>query len=79
MKIHELKTLPEFYQRILNRQKTFEVRYNDRNFQVGDHLNLREYNGRYTGRSMTVQVKYLTDYEQKPGFVVMAIHRLVTI
>jgi hypothetical protein len=75
--LHDLKTWPQFFERILTGEKTFEVRKNDRRFKVGDVLVLREFeewrNRGYTGRSVRVAVTYITDFEQKPGFVVMAI------
>lgn len=36
MKKHNLKIYPEYGIAILNKTKTFELRKNDRNFQVGD-------------------------------------------
>jgi hypothetical protein len=42
--LHELKTLPSYFARIEDGSKTFEVRRNDRGFQAGDVLQLREYN-----------------------------------
>jgi len=41
--IHELKTWPGYFERIVNGSKTFEIRRNDRGFQAGDVLRLREY------------------------------------
>lgn len=41
-KTHTLKTWTEFYQAVICGNKTFEVRKNDRNFQIGDVLNLIE-------------------------------------
>ena len=35
---HTLKTDPEVYDALHPDQKTFEIRFNDRNFQVGDFL-----------------------------------------
>ena len=52
MKIHELKTHPIYFKHILDGTKNFEVRFNDRDFQVGDRLDLIEYNPEsqeYTG------------------------------
>lgn len=41
--IHELKTWPIHYRAVVSGHKTFEVRRNDRGFQVGDVLRLQEY------------------------------------
>lgn len=38
MKTHTLKLNIKFCDAIFNGEKTFEVRYNDRNFQKGDHI-----------------------------------------
>jgi len=42
-KIHYLKTWPEYFWAVTQGHKTFEVRYNDRDFQEGDVLVLYEY------------------------------------
>ena len=47
---HELKTDPEVFAASWNNKKRFEIRKDDRNFQVGDILNLRE--TKYTGEEM---------------------------
>ena len=64
-KIHELKIAPEYFEKVLSKEKTFEFRYNDRNYQVRDILKLKEYdNGQYTGREISVQITYiLQDFE----------------
>lgn len=47
---HEVKILPEYYDKIVAGLKTFEVRYDDRGYSDGDILVLREWrNGIYTG------------------------------
>lgn len=40
---HELKIWPQFYRRVADGSKTFEIRDNDRGFQMGDTCELREY------------------------------------
>ncbi|EKE9396612.1 DUF3850 domain-containing protein, partial [Listeria monocytogenes] len=42
-KTHELKILSEYFWDIAEGRKTFEIRKNDRNFQVGDYLILKEF------------------------------------
>jgi hypothetical protein len=41
---HELKIWPQYYCRVEDGSKTFEVRKNDRGFQPGDEVILQEYN-----------------------------------
>lgn len=43
MQVHELKIWPQFYSRVANGSKTFEIRNNDRNYQAGDKVILREW------------------------------------
>jgi len=60
---HELKSWPEYFEPIFNNIKRFELRKNDRNFQVGDIIWLREWdkdNG-YTGRSCKRRVTYMLE------------------
>jgi hypothetical protein len=50
---HRLKTWPVFFHGLVDGTKTAEVRQNDRGFQKGDVLVLREFNAEtddYTGR-----------------------------
>jgi hypothetical protein len=60
--IHELKTLTGFFDDIRREKKNFEIRENDRNFQVGDTLILREWLpglNKYSGDEITVTVTYI--------------------
>jgi len=43
MTTHKLKTLAPYWNRVQSCQKKFEVRKNDRDFQVGDILELEYY------------------------------------
>ena len=76
--IHKLKTWPEFYDRLEDGTKKFEIRENDRDFKVGDLLWLCCWDPemkKRTGRHITMRVTYITDFQQKPGFVVMGIEK----
>ncbi|MCF6418630.1 MAG: DUF3850 domain-containing protein [Furfurilactobacillus sp.] len=75
MTTHSLKILPQYFSAVLSGDKTFEIRNNDRNFQVGDFVLLKEFDineNHYTGKSVKVQIKYLTDYKQNYGYVVFS-------
>ena len=81
MKNHELKILPEYFLEVVNGNKTFEVRHNDRDFQIGDYVTLKEYNGEtneYTGRLINVKITYILDNPNycKEGFVIFSFDRL---
>lgn len=72
--VHHLKCLPEFFDRVIDGSKNFEIRRDDRGFQVGDKLVLEEWDGlnrRYTGAATERTVTYITNFAQRPGFVVM--------
>lgn len=59
---HVLKTWPEFFDPIWEGEKKFEVRKNDRDFNVGDILELKEWNPdtkKYGVRTLTVEVTYI--------------------
>lgn len=61
-RLHDLKTWPEFFEAVEDGRKTFEVRVNDRDYQVGDGLLLREWSPEtkdYSGRAVTRIVSYL--------------------
>lgn len=76
---HQLKCHPEFFEEVRTGVKTFEIRFNDRGFKIGEGIRLREFNPtvkKYTGRDLFVEITYITDFEQKPGFVVLGIKSL---
>jgi hypothetical protein len=78
-RVHDLKTLPPYFAAVLRGQKTFEVRRDDRSFDEGDVLVLREWSKRaqkYTGRELRRVVTYLLDGGQfgiEAGYVVMGL------
>lgn len=76
--LHELKTQPQYYGSIVDGSKPFECRLNDRDFQEGDVLVLREWNPvmeAYTGNETRRRVTYvLRDFPGvEPGYVVMGL------
>lgn len=74
--IHELKIDREYFKAIIEEKKTFEIRKNDRGFQLGDFLALNEtVDGAYTGRAVLAVVRYILDNPEfcKDGFVTMGI------
>jgi ASC-1-like (ASCH) protein len=64
---HELKIWPVFFERIADGTKTFEVRKNDRHFQCGDEVYLKEYIpdtkdpsvGRYTTKYLHFKIGFV--------------------
>ena len=72
---HELKIWPQYYQAVADGSKTFEVRNNDRAFQKGDKVTLREWDPStymdsdltgsyevtkgYTGNKLTFRIGYV--------------------
>lgn len=75
---HELKAHGPPFTAVLAGEKTFEIRKDDRGFEVGDILHLREwepFEGRYTGRECKARVDYIARdaWGLPPGLVVMSI------
>ena len=64
---HELKIVPKYYLPVKEGIKNFELRKNDRDYQVGDTLILCEATGvpvgdnteGYTGRYVRKRIKYI--------------------
>lgn len=77
--VHKLKILPEYFEEVLKKNKTFELRKDDRNYKVGDKLRLLEVdveNENYTGRECTRTILYILKnvekYGLKTGFLILA-------
>jgi hypothetical protein len=84
---HELKTDPKVFDAVADGKKTFEIRFNDRGFEVGDELCLRrtEHTGDemragapliYAGGFWTVEVLHIMHgpaYGLEEGWCIMSI------
>ena len=84
--VQYLKTDPAVFEASVQGLKKFEIRLNDRNFNIGDVLYLKEtkFSGEemkagkpleYTGRTHTVHVTYILKggYGLAPDWVVMTV------
>jgi hypothetical protein len=78
-KTHKLKVWKEYYQDLYEKRKTWEMRQNDRDYQVGDDLLLEEYDKdkmEYTGNFVTLNVTYILHgpvFGLKKGYCVMSL------
>jgi hypothetical protein len=75
---HDLKTVQPHFEAIVSGRKRFEIRKNDRGFQVGDKLLLREWNDQelfYTGFEVVACIAHiLRDFEGlAPGYVALSL------
>ena len=83
MAVHELKTVNPWFNDVVSGLKRFEIRLNDRNFQVGDTLLLMEYDTdtqSYTGKEIKKLISGIYESPKikhkdslKPGYVVLDI------
>lgn len=68
---HDLKVWPEFFDALVDGRKSFEIRKNDRGYQKGDTLLLREYApgpDEYTGRELRRHVMYILSGDDPLGY-----------
>lgn len=80
-RVHDIKIQPPYFDDVCCGNKTFEVRKNDRDYRVGDILNLQEYDNNflygwhYTGREYKVRISYIMDNTDfcKDGYVIIGI------
>ena len=78
MKRIEKKILPEYFEAVRSGRKTFELRIDEDNAEVGDIIVLREWNdGQYTGRKIERAVSYVLrdcpQYGLTDGYCVIAL------
>lgn len=59
--VHKLKILPQYFDEVSSLNKSFEIRKDDRDYQIGDWVLFEEFaDGEYTGRKFgCVQISYI--------------------
>lgn len=77
-KIHNLKINKKYFMDIYSGIKTFEIRYNDRNYQVGDIIQFSVINDAKEVFMQPVTkyiITYILDYPEalKPGYIILGI------
>jgi len=80
VRVHDLKCWREHFRRLLDGTKHVELRFDDREFKVGDRLLLREYDpraSRYTGRATVRRVSHILRSSDGPwlssGYVALSL------
>lgn len=79
---HQLKIIPKYFKEIVDGNKNFEIRRNDRGFKIGDTLILKEYDPikkNFTGNYAKATVMYILKDKDFPigikeGYCIMGIH-----
>lgn len=63
---HDLKVAPYYFDAIYNGRKTFEIRYNDRNFTSSDTVKLKEWTEEegYSGRELEYTIGFVLPLEE---------------
>jgi hypothetical protein len=83
---HELKTDPHVFDAVVRGEKTYEIRFNDRDYKVGDNLFLRrtKFDGEgmkkfgapliYTGETITVKITHILQgqYGLQDGWAILS-------
>ena len=75
---HEIKILPKYFEKAKDWSKPFELRKDDRSYQLGDIVILKEFSyseGIYTGRQAVRKISYILrdcpDYGLKDGYCII--------
>ena len=72
---HNVKLHFKFFPFVVSGEKKFEIRLNDRDYKNGDFIALHEFghDDELTGKMICKRIGYVTDYEQKKGYVVFSL------
>lgn len=75
------KILPEYFEEVRKHCKTFEIRKDEDDFQVGDIIDLYEWDGeKFTGRHTKREITYILrnapEYGLMEGYCILAIQSI---
>lgn len=81
-KTHVLKIEREHFMALNLGLKAYEIRYNDRNYQNGDYLLLREWDrvsNTYSGKEIMVRVKHILEGFEglQKDFVILSLNEVI--
>jgi hypothetical protein len=82
IKTHRLKTWSKYFWEVVEGNKTFELRKNDRDFKVGDNLLLEDYDEKkqiYSFNTLLVKITYMLDggnFGLEEGYVILGIKKI---
>jgi hypothetical protein len=83
MKTHYLKCWPEYFKSLAYGDKKFELRKDDRDFQIGDTLIIKEWNGEFTGNELKFYVSYIlrdaVNLGLMEGYCILSLKKLIHI
>ena len=69
MKHHDLKIEERYLEEVIAGRKTFEIRFNDRDYQVGDTVSLINSNL----PTIHATIGYITKFQQQNNYVVFSL------
>lgn len=72
---HNVKIDREYFYKVKDGSKKFEIRFDDRSYQEGDFIILHKAlsNGFVDGDTIEKRIGFITDFEQKTGYVVFSL------
>ena len=81
LRVHKLKTWPKYFELVKRARKTCELRKADRDYQIGDCLELVEFDpetDRHTGRRHYAEISHILTAADPPrglidGYVVLSL------
>lgn len=81
MKHHKLKIFTDLFDPVVEEKMRAMVRYNDRDYQVGDLITMYEgypENGdfTYTGRNISCVISYIDDFALPKGWVNISLSKV---